>query len=98
MPGIRPDRSGPVCAVTAWRTSTRRVGGFGFSRGVAASPAGSVVVLSVVLAGAAASVSAIPVKIPATHPVRSLAMTDVHLSPSGPPDTILDPEPDDSLE
>ena len=31
-------------------------------------------------------------------PVRSLAMTDVHLSPSGPPDTILEPEPDDALE
>ena len=34
-PGMRPESSGPVCAVTAWRTSTRRVGGFGFS--VAAS-------------------------------------------------------------
>ncbi len=25
-------------------------------------------------------------------------MTDVHLSPSGPPETILDPEPEDALE
>ena len=32
MPGMRPDSSGPVCAVTAWRTSTSRVGGFGFRR------------------------------------------------------------------
>ncbi len=26
MPGVRPESIGPVCAVTAWRTSTRRVG------------------------------------------------------------------------
>ena len=26
MPGARPESSGPVCAVTAWRASTRRVG------------------------------------------------------------------------
>ena len=26
MPGVRPESSGPVCAVTAWRTSTSRVG------------------------------------------------------------------------
>ena len=28
MPGMRPDSSGPVCAVTPWRTRTSRVGGF----------------------------------------------------------------------
>jgi hypothetical protein len=37
-------------------------------------------------------------KLPGADPVRSLAMTDVHLSPTGPPETILDPEPDDALE
>ena len=68
--------------MTAWRTSTRRVGGFGCS----------------VVSWAAASVSGMAAKLPAADPVRSLAMTDVHLSPSGPPETILDPEPDDALE
>ena len=33
IPGMRPESNGPVCAVTACRTSTRRVGGLGASAG-----------------------------------------------------------------
>src|ERR1700686_4417661 len=37
-------------------------------------------------------------KLPGAEPVPSLAMTDVRLSASGPPETILDPEPENALE
>ena len=40
MPGNLPDSNGPVCGVTACRTSTRRVGGLGFS-GFASLSAGA---------------------------------------------------------
>ncbi len=75
MPGIRPDSSGPVCAVTAWRTSTRRVGGLGFSASVGSrfgAPSSG-------RRGRRRS-RAWPPRYRSRHPVRSLAMTDVHLS------------------
>jgi hypothetical protein len=76
MPGIRPESNGPVCAVTACRTSTNRVGDFGCS----------------------GSGSDILPKIPAAIPYHPVAMTDVHLSSTGPGETVLDPEPDDAQE
>ena len=63
MPGMRPESSGPVCAVTACRTSTRRVGGFGLS--------GVVVGLSVgrrLGSAVGASVSGMAAKLPAAIP------------------------------
>src|SRR5690242_5868678 len=99
MPGMRPDRSGPVCAVTACRTRTSRVGGFGFSARGASDAAASPDLLG----------SSLSVRVPVSrsdmsaqrtgrHPVRSPGMTDVHLSPTGPPETVLDPEPADAQE
>jgi Protein of unknown function (DUF3151) len=37
-------------------------------------------------------------KIPASIPYDPLTMTEIGLSPSGPPETVLEPEPDDALE
>ena len=85
MPGVRPESIGPVCAVTAWRTSTRRVG---FGGSVAESGPESVV------EGGGASVTppnstgAPPNLLPVTQPIS--------FSP-GLPETVLDPEPADAL-
>src|SRR5689334_5282710 len=86
MPGVRPERSGPVCAVTAWRTSTRRVGcacpgavsgstGSSVGGGVAVTPPNST-----------------------DAPPNLLPVTDqpVSFSP-GLPETVLDPEPSEAL-
>src|SRR5215210_3469519 len=85
MPGSRPDNNGPVCAVTACRTSTSRVGGFGFCSG---SASGS----------ACVSGSDTAAKIPATVPYHLTHMTEIGFSPTGPPETVLTPETDDALE
>ena len=65
MPGIRPESSGPVCAVTACRTSTSRVGGFG-------SVSALVAVVGSVAAGSHRSSlpASSDAQIPAAHPVR----------------------------
>ena len=81
MPGMRPESSGPVCAVTACRTSTSRVGGFGLSGDrVGRLSAGASVCGRRLGLGHGRQVTG-------RNPVRSLAMTDVHLSPTGPPET-----------
>ena len=53
MPGMRPESSGPVCAVTPCRTSTSRVGGLCsvFSGDAPLAAAASVVVAAVSVIG-----------------------------------------------
>ena len=94
MPGIRPESSGPVCAVTACRTSTSRVGGFGFVFRCSPSARGRVV-------------SVIGCRLGLGHgrqdtgrASRTIPRDDRRrtFSPGGPPETVLDPEPDDALD
>ena len=94
MPGWRPESSGPVCAVTAWRASTSRVTD-GAGR---AAPSG----LGVSAGAVAASVT------PADgiggrrrrlrRAVRSRAVAElpVNLRPGGLDETVLDEEPADA--
>ncbi len=101
MPGMRPESSGPVCAVTAWRTSTRRVGGLGFSarrrlgRSRTRRPALRSRVGVSVSSMARQATGRRSRTIPRDDPYDR-AMTDVP-SAGGPPETVLDPEPDDAL-
>src|SRR5947209_8163792 len=82
MPGARPDRSGPVCSVTAWRARTRRVG-FGCSRSGWGSGCGSAVT-------PVNSTDAPPNLLPVTD-------QPIPLSTHGVPETVLEPEPADAV-
>ena len=98
-PGARPESSGPVCAVTAWRASTRRVGVCAAPSerplrfAVVSSPRG--VVIDAMLPAVVFRCSAAA----RTRLARSLVSmpdTPVTLTPTGPPETVLDPEPADA--
>ena len=98
-PGARPESSGPVCAVTAWRASTRRVGARAPRRrnGRCASrwfvPRGS--------SSTRCYRPCFPCSAAARASARSLVpMPDapVTLTPSGPPETVLDREPTDAVD
>src|SRR6476620_5540216 len=111
MPGARPESSGPVCAVTAWRASTSLVAGGALGCSSVALPSCRSGAAS--SAEGVATVSVTPLIVPgrlgraagerSEHERRGryiLPVTDqpISFSPQGLPETVLDPEPADALD
>src|SRR3954452_12007293 len=91
MPGARPDNMGPVCAVTAWRARTSRVGltcsaSAGASAGVSDWSSGSGCSVT-----PANSTGASRNLLPVNHQTVPLSTQSI-------PQTVLDPEPPDAVE
>src|SRR3954451_21865966 len=90
MPGARPDNMGPVCAVTAWRARTSRVGltcsaSAGASAGVSDWSSGSGCSVT-----PANSTGASRNLLPVNHQTVPLSTQSI-------PQTVLDPEPADAV-
>ena len=92
MPGMRPDSSGPVCAVTAWRTSTSRVGGF-VLRSSARRLASLVVAASAASRPSPVASSGPRYRRPRAPTIPRMTDVDTLVGHPGPPETVLEPEP-----